>query len=956
MSLLEPFIAFDVETTGLDPESAELLEIGAVRVVSGQITDRFDQLVKPRHGIPLSIRRLTGIQEEDVRDAPDASEALQRFLEFAEDAPLVAHHAPFDLSFLNAAADEPLRVRVYDSLELSRILLPRLVNHKLPTLLRFFNCDTEEHHRAGDDAEGVALVFLRLVDLLLEKDFELVRRLLALSAGTGSSVEELFREAVQQQTRGILSKKISHPHVDSEVLKAFFNVEGDREGDRFAPESAPSEKALDVEEITALFEEGANFQQRIPGYEVRPQQIRMAAEVCQAFNRSELLVAEAGTGTGKSIAYLVPAITWGVRNGDRTIVSTNTKNLQEQLFFKDLPQLREALDLPFRCALLKGRSNYLCRNKWSRFFESDARLTREECRMLLPLIVWAEETETGDIEENSGFSMRGGGYLLWGKLCSESSSCLGQKCRFYTQCFLMKIRRAAQRAHVVVVNHSLLFSDLSAENAVLGDYRNVILDEAHNLEKVAAQYLGRELNLWRIRNLTTRLYTKGAVETGLLPLLRDRLAGARPKAGIEGAFETEIDMLIELCDMIWKTANDFFGSLAEEMKRHVPSGERTYTQKIRFKSEPNVFAPVSEVLRELMDRLSELRSELAKLCEWLRELGHGAFSLQEELTADLEGRRQECQEITDDLSFMTAAEDENYVYWIELPLREGSFDLRLFAAPLNVSQYLADQLYSRMRTIVFTSATLAIRGNFKYFAIRLGLNDSEAHRVRTLAVGSPFDYERQVLVCVPSFLPSPKSPAFQKAVADLLRKLSTQITRGTLALFTSYGMLNRSYRELRSTLNAEGMLLLGQGLDGSRSHIIGQFREDRTSVLFGTDSFWEGVDVPGEALELLVIVKLPFAVPSEPLVAAQIEKLEKEGKNAFLHYSVPEAVIRFRQGFGRLIRHRTDVGAVVVLDNRVVTARYGSVFLDSLPTRPRTFASEEAMMAEIREWFDRRET
>ncbi|MFH1009204.1 MAG: helicase C-terminal domain-containing protein [Candidatus Latescibacterota bacterium] len=953
MSLLESFVAFDVETTGLDPKSAELLEIGAVRVVSGKITDRFDQWVKPTRGIPLAIRRLTGITDAVVRDAPEASEAVTRFLAFAQDTPLVAHNAFFDVSFLNAATDEPIRETVYDSLELSRILLPRLVNHKLPTLLGYFECDTGVAHRAGGDAEGAALVFLRLMALLSGKELKLLRRLMAVSAGTGSSIEDLFGEAVRQGTLGILSKKIAHRPVSPDMLKAFFNVEGDREGDEFSPTPERSEKALDVEEIAALFSEQADFHQQLPGYEVRTQQIRMASEVCQAYNRSELLVAEAGTGTGKSIAYLVPALYWGVRNGDRTIVSTNTKNLQEQLFFKDLPQLRETLDLPFRAALLKGRGNYLCLNKWTRFLESDVRLTREECQMLLMLIVWAEETETGDIEENSGFSMRGGGHMLWSKICSESSSCLGQKCRYYNACFLMRIRRAALKAHIVVVNHSLLFSDLSSENAVLGNYRNVILDEAHNLEKIAAQYLGRELSLWRIRNLVTRLFSKGEVEGGLLPMLRNRIAGVPLKSGIKGAFETEIELLMELCDSVWRMANDFFGDLALKMNQHAPSGPH-YTQKIRYKAETALFAPVSKVLIDLIDRLSELSSELTKFGEWLRELATDAFQLQEELTADLDGRRQEAQEITGDLLFVTAAEDKDTVYWVEMPLREDSNDLRFFAAPSDVSTYLSEQLYSEMRTIVFTSATLAIRGNFKYFSVRLGLDGSQAHRVRTLGVGAPFDYGHQVLVCVPSFLPSPKAPTFQQCVSDLLLSLVTRTHRGALALFTSYGMLNRSYQDIKEALDAEGTLLLGQGLDGSRTHIIGQFKEDRTSVLFGTDSFWEGIDVPGEALELLVITKLPFAVPTEPLVAAQIEKLEEAGKNAFLHYSVPEAVIRFRQGFGRLIRHRNDVGVVIVLDNRVITSRYGNVFLDSLPVGHRIFATQEEMMVGIGEWFESR--
>jgi len=507
----------------------------------------------------------------------------------------------------------------------------------------------------------------------------------------------------------------------------------------------------------------------------------------------------------------------------------------------------------------------------------------------------------------------------------------------------------------VVINHSLLFSDLASDNGVLGDYRHLILDEAHNVEKVAAQYLGREFSIWRIRNLVQRLYSKNGMETGLLVNLRRRLSSlsarkdVSARGGMPKAFVGQVEHLIELSTSVWGITQDLFRALAEQMGD--PRGPTPYVQKTRFKRDQDVFAAVRGRLDELTDHLTRLRTELSKLCDWLREWSSDVLPFQEEIVANLEGRRQECEEILEDLTFITSAEDDAYVYWMELPNREESIDVRLLAAPLDVSCYLSEGLYERMATIVFTSATLTIRGNFKYVMLRLGLDHLEADRVQTLRVGSPFDYAHQALVCVPSFLPSPKTRDFQDAVEDLIGEIASRTRRGMLVLFTSYGMLNRSYRRLQSRLNAEGTLLLGQGLDGARSYIMAQFKEDQSSVLFGTDSFWQGVDVPGEALEILMIAKLPFAVPTEPLVAAQMEKLEQEGKDPFLHYSVPEAVIKFRQGFGRLIRHRTDRGVVVILDSRVVNTRYGSVFLDSLPTGHRVFGSMDEIVEGIEQWF-----
>jgi len=944
MNSIDTFVAFDIKGTHPDPESAEIVEIGAVAVDSGEIRETFGRLVRGRLPLPPTVARRMGIGEEELEGAEELVRALNDFVAFMGDAPLVAHDLAFQSGIVTRFFPLPSAAGACDLLEFARAVLPRLVRHDLPTLVRFFELDPEDPVRAPACAARTAEVYLKLLELTREKGLAVVQRMLRVIEGTESTLVETMVGLANELVRTEMMRSIRSRPISSEYIKEMFNVQGDES----APSESVSSAPLDPEEIRAMFGEGGPFHQSMPEYELRPQQAEMAEAVVDAFNEARFLVVEAGTGTGKSMAYLIPSVLWTLRNGGRVIVSTNTKNLQEQLFFKDLPELNEVVDRPFQYTLLKGRGNYLCLNRWhSVLRQIDTYLTPEERAAALPLVLWAEETATGDISENAGFRASGG---LWNKVCSDGVYCRGQACPYYAKCFAMRVRRAALKSQIVVVNHSLLFSDLATEGAVLGEYEHLIFDEAHNIEKVAAQYLGLDLTLWRIRDLVNRLYARDQAETGLLVTLRGSLASSKLDDATASPFDALIDRLVEEVRGLWADAFGFFEHLTAEMRIRVDDGAG-YVQKLRFRREDQIFAPCADSLEALEEGLARVRGDLTQLTEWMGDLRAGMFEMQDELASDLEGCRTDLQRLEDDLAFLTLAEDEGYVYWLELPAREGSADTRFYAAPLDVSLHLSDQLFDRLSTCVFTSATVAINGKFRYFLDRLGLQDTVGDRLRTLCVGSPFEYDRQALVCVPRFLPSPKAPSFRGAVRDLIHALTEQVRRGTLVLFTSYRMLNRSYGELKDILESEGILLLGQGLDGSRSNITAQFREDRGSVLFGTDSFWEGVDVPGEALEMLVIVKLPFAVPTEPFVEAQMERLEKLGKNPFLYYSVPEAAIRFRQGFGRLIRNRADRGAVVILDTRVLTTRYGEVFLKILPARHQAFRSEGEMIGEIRRWF-----
>ena len=943
-SLLNTFIALDIETTGLNPAESEIVEIGAVKVENGQITDRFQTYVKPRLGVPEETTRLTGITFKDVRKAPSISAAIEKLMSFVQDLPLMVHQGRFEARFLSESTGLPFGGTLHSVRDLARAALPCLTDHHTDTLTAFFEVETNSPHKTLKDAEQLAGIYQGVITLLQETPLRLKQQMLQLLQGTNSTLLPILVALGNEAVKREFMTRIQGGTNDQPL----FNIGG--EETRPSDDTAPP-VPLEVDAICDLFGPHGLFAKHNNKYEVRHEQIDMVRAVSEAFNQSQLLVAEAGTGVGKSMAYLVPAIYHATQNNRRVIVSTNTKNLQEQLFFKDLPNLERLLKPPFSYVLLKGRSNYICLNRWNAALSNvESVLTEEERLGALPLVIWAEQTQTGDVAENNGFDMsRYAG--LWAKVCSDSGYCRSQRCRNNGRCFANNVRRAAQKAHIVVVNHSLLFSDIVAENAVLGEYEDLVLDEAHNIEKVAAQYLGRELNIWRIKNLSDQLRSPGFNSTGTLPALRHWMGVSRLKDNVLSTFETGIGQATEAAENLYLKAQSFFENLTDHVRQKQGVRHNTYTEKVRYKPGEGTFDDLQETLQPFAEATAMMGSRLQNLSDWLKDLPDDIFPNQDELANELEGRTQECTDILANLDYLTHPQDEQSVYWLELPSRENSSDTRLFSAPLNVAEVLQEALYDHMKTIIFSSATLGIRGKFVYFLRRMGLDQLPENRVQSLCLGSPFNFETQALVCVPQFMPSPKSPDFQNAVDNVLRDLSTKVKRGTLALFTSYSMLNRTYNALKPDLQGEGILLLGQGIDGSRAGITERFKDDRASMLLGTDSFWEGVDIPGDALEILSIVRLPFAVPSEPIVAAHMEELEKQGKDSFLHYSVPEAILKFRQGFGRLIRNKTDRGVVIVLDSRVLTTRYGQAFLEALPVAHKTFQTPQNMIQTICKWF-----
>ncbi|MGH1363819.1 MAG: helicase C-terminal domain-containing protein [Calditrichia bacterium] len=962
---LTTFVALDVETTGLDSAIESIIEFGAVRYVNGEARDEISLKIHPGKQISEKITRITGITNDDVKDAPKFSDVYEQIVEFIGDDPVVGHNIPFDMGFLENSArrikhdyadwsgkEKPYRYftqRQLDTVTLARLYLPFLPSFTLSSLAAHFNLDNGGAHRALPDAQMTAGLFLELLPLALQSTLPDLQKILLILEPTDEPIKRFFEKLAIFVSSGKYTVVKGIDKQNFEINANHYNIIG--AGLNPLPTSDDHE-ALDEKEVGEFFAEGGELSREFGVFEVREEQVRMAQAIANAFNGSTFLTVEAGTGTGKSMAYLIPALRWAIRNAGqhgRVVISTNTKNLQEQLFFKDLPILHSILGDTFKAVLLKGKGNYLCLDKWTTAMsDMKYRLTTKERLRLLPLFYWVQQTETGDISENNAFRAERN-MNLWTKMIAENNYCPGKSCKFYDKCFLMKARNHARDAHLVLVNHSLLFSDLATNNAVLGEYVNVIFDEAHNLEKTATEYLGYDTTLWQFRDFLNKLYQKDRSETGVLIQLKRRIMAGKMKQFQREALLRMVDGLLDIVPDSRRVAQQFFRKMTRLLNEHLGLDKAQPGSRHRYTPEQMLFEPLEVIYSEFFEKITTIKKNLAELLEYFTDVPEDSFEYQRQLFQEISSKHMQADLLLRNLQILIRQKEDGFVYWFELPTRQDSDDTRLYAAPLDVGELLEERLFNSLRTAVFTSATLAVGQTFNYFQRRIGLDRVNPSRVNSLMLSSPFDYAEQVLLAVPAFLPDPASPDYKVKLASLMAEVAKE-KRGVLGLFTSYVLLRQIYESVRDPLQAQAIPLLGQGMDGSRHALINRFKKGG-SVLLGTDSFWEGIDVPGDALQNVFITKLPFDVPSDPVIQARSELIKERGGNAFMEFSVPEAVIRFRQGFGRLIRRRSDFGAVIITDTRVHSKRYGKVFLRSLPVNARVYHEKAEFLTALHSWF-----
>ena len=710
---------------------------------------------------------------------------------------------------------------------------------------------------------------------------------------------------------------------------------------------------LDPFDVAGLLAPHGPVARALGGFEDRPSQRDMAAYIADAYNDGGVALLEAGTGVGKSFAYLAPALVWARENGERTIVSTNTINLQEQLVGKDLPILARALGTGEHSpsfALLKGWRNYLCLARLEQARDARGSLFEDErATELEALAAWAGQTSDGSLSDLPDEPAA----EVWDAVAAESDLCTRLKCPHFEQCFLFQARRRAAEADVVVVNHHLLASDLAVrmasdnwqEAAVLPPYRRLVLDEAHHLEDVAAMHLGAQVSMLGVQRLLSRLEKNGR---GLLPTLGAVLAG-RDDLLSAASRDLVHQSLFDALGAARRAADALFALLARRL-----DAEPGPTPVLRLTDDfarDDVWAQGLDVaLDNLLLGFSRLRDGVETIADRLSL--DDPSERRAQLIAELRGvvRRLDAIAVGLTAALRPPAGVPAAVRWLERRGRKTP-NVSLAAVPLDLAPILKDNLFDRVETVVLTSATLAAGGDFGYLEERLGL-DLPPSRVRAREIhASPFDFPAQCLFGIPTDLPEPRDdePGHDAAVARVLVELAHASDGGMFVLFTSHGALRRAAEAVRGAIGGRWPLLV-QG-DGQRDQLLRRFREAGSAILLGTDSFWEGVDVPGRALRVLILAKLPFKVPSEPLTAARLERLEARGLNGFTHYLVPNAALKLKQGFGRLIRRTTDVGAVVLLDRRIVTKRYGQLILEGLPPASRVVGSWQDVRRACEEFF-----
>jgi len=910
----EQLVAIDLETTGFDPAADRIIEIGAVRLTAerdGTIaeTGRFVTFVDPGQTLPGAIVRITGIHDDDLVGAPPLDDAIGRLREFLGDgATLVGHNVGFDAAFLERAGLVPLPR--LDTAELASILLPSAPSYALQRLAADEAIVPDAAHRALHDALTCASVLTALARRARDLPPLVLEECRAQAEVLGPAYAAFFERAL------LASWKVAEPISarPGDVVRGPDAISARPSGGERAPladERRDKEEGPTGARATeggtrragpqpgaspgrALMHPGASedfafLATRWPGYEERLEQVELAVAIERTFETGGVLVAEAGTGIGKSLAYLVPALRRAAM-GERVVVSTHTLPLQDQLVRKDLPALQAALGTGIPVAVLKGRSNYLCPRRWQIF--RGAASTRDEVRLALKTLVWRTSTESGDRAE---INLMGGEGALWPRISSDDETCDGRRCaRVAGGCYLQRARERAASSGIVVVNHALLLYDARMRNALLPEADHAVVDEAHHLEDVASDVFGYRLEDARLRRDLDRVARSPLVIEALRDERGERAEALR--ADVEKARERGAET---------------FAALAALLPGDVPGGDDKLRITGALRASDDRWLPVEIAAERLADSLAAILTE----CERLE----GAASLEEEDQRD-ELAAAAVEIMGTRLAIARGIHDPRPgdIVWLAV---QGDRSTGLYVAPEHVGAALRRSLVDRYRSVVMTSATLAVAGSMDFTLDRYGLRDV----ANTLVLGSSFDHAGRSVLIVPNDVAYPSDAAFASDVAVTVEEIARAIGGRTLVLFTSHTAM-REVAALIEPLEDEGIAVLAQGLGGSRRAIVERFAQGG-AVLLGTQSFWEGVDLPGDLLRCVVIAKLPFAVPDDPLVAGRSERYE----DPFREFQVPRAALRLRQGFGRLLRTRTDRGAVVLMDRRVLERDYGPTFIASLP-------------------------
>ncbi len=912
----ETFIAIDLETTGFSPHSDRIIEFGGIKFRGEETLETFSSLVNPLRPLDPQIVSLTGIDQRDLNKAPRWDGVIDRARKFLGDFPLVGHNINFDTSFLNS---HQLKVtpEVYDTYDLAHIVLTSGKDYRLSGLAEYFGVRNENPHRALSDAEATMRVFLALL-----RDF----------AGLSNSILQQFTMMNNGDWPvGRLAKRI---------LKSYDKVErsNDNRGDypavpagldvkvqyertrpRFKQREISYERpkverkklSSDVEEI---FKDSGTLSRTFKEFENRPEQMKMAQLIGDSLSTERPLIIEAGTGVGKSLAYLVPALIYSHAVEGRTVISTNTINLQEQLLNKDLPLaqrvVQEALGVTdLNVAQLKGRGNYLCYRRWVQGIKS-AGLSEAELRVLAKCLVWLEKTDTGDC---SAITLGWGDRAVFRYFSAEGADdCPAVR----GPCFLRKARREAAAADVLIINHALLISDIVAEGGLLPSYSCFIIDEAHHLIDTATRCLGFEISFQPLSAVLERLCGQNGIITRTANAMRLNSSAPLDEIG------PRVAKMLQTYNHAEEEAQTFFSSITSFVSSTLMSssnrGELRITPAVRSSGR---WEGVALAFENLEISMNVLIQEI----DWFSNEGRAVAQNSDDLEAmmiDISAARSYLDDTITNLHGVFSTPLEKFVYWLRTYAKGAGKVSSIHGAPLDVSDELYRAIFHQNAHVILTGATLSYENSLTSYREQIGLTDADE-----FILGSPFDYKEAALVLLPDDVPVPNTPGYAAAQSRAIAETALATGGRTLALFTSRASLNQARSNLYSLVANENLTVVGQGIDGTPHQIMRMLNHSEHILALGLNSLWEGVDMPDASLDALIMTKLPFPVPSEPITSARSELY----KDSFNEYYMRETVRRFRQGFGRLIRSRSDRGVFVVLDIRVLTKGYGKKFIKALP-------------------------
>tara|TARA_Y100001970_G_C14242625_1_gene865866 strand:+ start:577 stop:3387 length:2811 start_codon:yes stop_codon:yes gene_type:complete len=919
---LSSFTAFDFETTGLDPINDRIIEIAAIRFENGEIVDRFVSLVNPGRNIPAIISDITGISNIMVSKAPNEEKIIDEFLNFLDDIPLVAHNIHFDEKFLSQLClrhgKKEKNFIKYDTLQLARSLLFDQPVFNLSALSDYYGLSSEGAHRAENDTENTGQIFLELINEIAGYPLELISKVNSLIQGTDIPNIQLYVNLANTLIKqGDLKKGMIEQKNIPQCQTNIYSHNGKR----------------DIQSLSAddVFGESGTLSNVHPNFESRPNQKEYAQLVNDILSENgKIGVLEAGTGLGKTMAYLFGAIkeSGNVEENGPVIIACNTKHLQDQLFHKDLPLLSTALDVPIKAVMLKGRKNYICKTRFNWLISDAKTLDHIDLEALIPIVFWLFWTKTGDIAECSGFLNTRRNWLK-SAISSDTGFCTSEICNRHRGCYYGNLKKNIFQAHIIVANHSLLMTNVSQEG-LLPSYSSVIVDEAHNLVKAAYDQFKVE---WNEQQVTYQLQTLDPSHPrsnrwnnilNNISEINSDVKNSREelKAAVQNASQYLKSFMTDLVD--------------DNQHRYSPT--KAYQDKPILGNIDKIYASTKLSLDSLKKSFEIIFSILDKMKKMILEMDpkRSDYTVLHNI---IEQGLETSTVLLNTIVHLTENQNSEWVYWMEGEYRSrGSenqiLQISLHASLVDVSDTLHTSFFNQLENCILTSATLKVQNSFSYFLGRIGLGDYG--NVLTKDFLSPFFYNEQVSYY--QYGGAREISNDSKAISELVYYLHKTFNKRIMVLFTSIKALSDTAKELRAKKDGRDLPLFAQTRGASKPAIIKGMHQNPNGILFGTNSFWEGVDLPGDLLEILVLVKLPFDVPSEPLIKSYSEYVNKMGGNSFMEYSLPEAAIRFRQGFGRLIRTSYDAGKFLCLDNRIVVKRYGEIFSQSLPVEMHTFS------------------